>query len=362
MKNFKHLTAMLLVIALVAAMLAGCQTNSLGKDNDADDTIKIGLIVGTGGLGDQNFNDLAYNGLLQAQEQYGITFDYSEPQSASDYASYITQYAEDGSYDLIMLNASEAESALAELAPKYPDQKFSIIDVEVPGDNVMSIVKDFRDYTFLAGYLAGILTTDDTLPNTNSAVNVGISLGVDSELFQDGALGYEAGARLANPDATVQVGIVGSFSDPAMAKESAKMIYDSDADIIMNLNGGSSLGVFNQAEESGRYAIGVTSNQNSISPDVIVGSCIENLDVAVVDICKQLIDGTWKGGALMVGIGTGYFDMVYDGSNVPVSQAAKDAVAAVRDAIKNGTLTLPESKAELDSWLAENADFAYQGN
>lgn len=361
MKTVTRVFALLLAIAMVGVLLVGCGTDKADKQPEEDGTIKIGLIVGTGGLGDQNFNDLAYNGLIQAQELYGIQFDYSEPQSASDYASYITQYAEDGSYDLIMLNASEAESALEELAPKYPNQKFSIIDTEVAGDNVVSIVKDFRDYTFLGGYLAGILTSDSTLPNAKDGANVGISLGVDSELFQNGALGFKAGAKLANPATEVQVGIVGSFSDPATAKESAKMMYDNGADIIMNLNGGSSLGVFNQARESGLYAIGVTTNQNQIAPDVILGSCIENLDVAVIDICRQLVENTWKSGVMRVSISTGYFDMVYDGSNVEIPQQAKDAVAAVRDALKDGTLTLPGSEAELDAWLADNANFNYVG-
>lgn len=368
MKTMKHVLALLLALTLVCTLLAGCGTKKIETDpatqtgtqsESGEKAVKIGLIVGTGGLGDQNFNDLAYNGLLEAQKLYGIEFDYSEPQSASDYASYITQYAEDGSYDLIMLNASEAESALEELAPKYPDQKFSIIDTMVDCENVMSIVKDFRDYPFLGGYLAGIMTTHPALQNANPEANVGISLGVDSELFQSGALGYKAGAMLANPETVVQVGIVGSFADPATAKESAKMMYDNGADIIMNLNGGSSLGVFNQAEESNLYSIGVATNQNPIAPDAIIGSCTENLGGAVVDICKQLIDGTWKGGVMEVSISTGYFDIVYDGSNLEIPQDVKDAVAAVRDAVKDGTLTLPTSEDELEGWVAEHSNFRY---
>ncbi len=152
----KYLLKVMGMVGLCLMLFTACggktieSTDSAEQDGD-DGTVKVGLIVGTGGLGDQNFNDLAYAGLEKARDELGITFDYSEPQSASDYATYITQYAEDGSYDLIMLNASEAESALAELAPKYPDQKFSIIDTTVEADNVVSLVKEFRDYTFLGG-------------------------------------------------------------------------------------------------------------------------------------------------------------------------------------------------------------------
>ena len=40
------------------------------------ETAKIGVIFGTGGLGDKNFNDMAYAGIMKAQEDLGIEFDY----------------------------------------------------------------------------------------------------------------------------------------------------------------------------------------------------------------------------------------------------------------------------------------------
>ena len=41
--------------------------------------IKVGLVLSTGGLGDKNFNDMAYAGITKAQEDFGIEFDYVEP-------------------------------------------------------------------------------------------------------------------------------------------------------------------------------------------------------------------------------------------------------------------------------------------
>lgn len=36
----------------------------------------MGLVLNPGGLGDKNFNDMAYDGLLRAQEELGVEFDY----------------------------------------------------------------------------------------------------------------------------------------------------------------------------------------------------------------------------------------------------------------------------------------------
>jgi len=40
---------------------------------------KIGLILGTGGLGDKSFNDIAFAGCERAEGELGIVFDYAEP-------------------------------------------------------------------------------------------------------------------------------------------------------------------------------------------------------------------------------------------------------------------------------------------
>lgn len=350
---------------LCMILLAGCggekiEDASTNEAADDKEVVKVGLIVGTGGLGDQNFNDLAYAGLEKAKEELGIEFDYSEPQSASDYATYITQYAEDGSYDLIMLNASEAESALTELAPQYPDQKFSIIDTAVDGDNVVSLVKDFRDYTFLGGYLAGAMTQDTSIENMKEDHTVGIVIGVDSPVMQEGAMGYKMGARLACPDADVRVGIVGAFDDPAAAKEITKSIYDGGGDIVMTLAGGSSLGTINQAKESSLYAVGCTSESPiDTAPDSVMASSLESLDTTVYAICQELLDGKLECGERSLGIENGYFVISYGDSNVPVPQDLKDKIEELVEKMKSGELVLPETEDEIDSWIAENAEYAY---
>lgn len=363
----KNLLKVMGMVGLCLMLFTACggktieSTDSAEQDGD-DGTVKVGLIVGTGGLGDQNFNDLAYAGLEKARDELGITFDYSEPQSASDYATYITQYAEDGSYDLIMLNASEAESALAELAPKYPDQKFSIIDTTVDADNVVSLVKEFRDYTFLGGYLAGAMTGETSIENINEDEVVGIVVGVDSPVMQEGALGFRAGAKLACAEADVRVGIVGAFDDPATAKEITKSIYDDGGDIVMALAGGSSLGTVNQAKESSLYAIGCTSeNQIDTAPDNVMASCVESLDTTVYTMCQELIDGKLECGERRLGIDNDYFVLSYGSSNVPVPQELKDKIEDVVEALKSGELVIPETEEEIESWAAENSGYSYGG-
>ena len=99
---------------LLALLLAGAMALSLtacgGGDDKGDSgsdkpgkNIKVGLVIGPNGLGDKNMNDMAYEGLVKAQEELGITMDYASPASKSDYDQVQRMYAESGEYDLIVL-------------------------------------------------------------------------------------------------------------------------------------------------------------------------------------------------------------------------------------------------------------------
>ena len=96
MKKFAAL--LLALVMLVTLCACGSKDNAKTDDNK---TVKVGLILGTGGLGDKNFNDMAYAGMQTAQTELGITFDYLEPETVSDYVPNLRTMCEAGDYDLI---------------------------------------------------------------------------------------------------------------------------------------------------------------------------------------------------------------------------------------------------------------------
>ena len=66
------------------------QSGMDGKD------IKIGVVLSIDGLGDQNMNDMTYEAMNKAQEDFGITFDYTTPASVNEYEQAQRLYAESG--------------------------------------------------------------------------------------------------------------------------------------------------------------------------------------------------------------------------------------------------------------------------
>lgn len=346
------------VLAVTTLLLVGCGTKSIGEETKDTDTkkkdeTKIGLIIGTGGLGDQSFNDQSYAGLVAAEKEYGVTIDYSEPQAVSDFETFISQYAQDGTYDLIIVASNEAGTALEKIATEYPDQKFSIVDTTVDLPNVKSILKDFGQMTFLNGYVAGAMTKDTSIKNINDKNTIGILLGMDIPVMQEAATGFAAGAKMANPDVDVKVGNANSFGDPGKAKEITKSMYDGGADIVLAFAGGSGLGVLNQAKESELYAMSASSDKSKESADVIVASAIERLDEKVTSEAKEIIDNTWKGGQDVGTIKNNYVGISFENSNVELPDELLKNMKEIEDRFKEEDITMPKKMDEIDKWLKD---------
>ena len=135
--------------------------------------IKVGLVLSTGGLGDKNFNDMAYAGITKAQEDFGIEFDYVEPSSVSDLLPLDRQFAETEEYDLIIAIASDQEEPIIEVSQEFPDQKISLLDSAAEIDGVSTVQTEWSEQTFLAGVIAGMGTLSDMeLANEDNVIGV----------------------------------------------------------------------------------------------------------------------------------------------------------------------------------------------
>ena len=64
----------IIIISLLVLLLSGC-----GKDKNSTDLgekqEKVALLLGVGGLGDQGYNDLAFEGAKKAEAEFGIKVD-----------------------------------------------------------------------------------------------------------------------------------------------------------------------------------------------------------------------------------------------------------------------------------------------
>ena len=221
-------------------------------------------------------------------------------------------------------------------------------------DNVSSISKNGADQSFLCGVMAGYLTKEEGFDKINADNKIGAVMGLDIPLLNSVVAGFTAGAKYANPDVEVLASYVGSFNDPAKAKEMADSMYKQGVDIILQGAGGSGMGVFNAAKEDGGYAIGTGVNQNSSSPDEIIATATYELPNIVYDEVKTVADGTWKSGAKVWGLKEGAVGYSVEGSNVKIPQEIIDKVEEAKKWFLDENVVLPSTPDEVDNWVSQN--------
>lgn len=343
-KKFVILTGLILIM-IIAYNQESKEPKLEVKNNDIT---KIAIIFNEAGLGDKAFNDLCYDGILRAQEDLGIEFDYTQSRSKNDYEKFAREYARLKDYDLIISVGGEQENAVKKVLKEFPEQKFTIIDSKLELANVSSINTKWEQQTFLNGVIAGLELSN------NENKSVGVILGKDLEYLNEGAIGFEAGVKYVNPDVTVMKAVVGDFSDPAKAKEIALSMYNKGAIYIQQLAGQSGIGVFLAAKQVDKYAFGVDGNQNSFAPDNIVATATRYANDIIYQEIKNIKNDSWSSGVHKIGLGENVIDYTREGSNVKLKQSTIENVERIKNDIINEDIVIPKTYEQLNSWIKAN--------
>jgi len=318
---------------------------------------EIGMVYALGGLGDKSFNDMANQGIKKAKKDFGIDFSNGQPSGPSDFSTYQRRFAQskNPNYDLICCIGFAQASALKKTSKSFPNQDFMIVDSVIDADNVASYVFKEQEGSFQVGYLAGLLTTMDYSEgagSTNGDKVVGFVGGKKVPLIEKFQAGYMAGVKHADSDIEVLSTYANSWSDPAKGKEIALSMYDKGADIVYHAAGGTGIGVFKAAQQRGRYAIGVDSDQSKSAPkysDVILASMVKRTDSAVYRSVKNVDDGDYKGGSTVaLGLEKNGVEAVigqdFDGK---IPDAVTKKLETSRQAIVDGKLDVPTKPANV---------------
>lgn len=329
MKRSMSLVLALLVIA--SFLLAACQPAAATEAPaaTADTSGKPGgkvVYVVNGVQGDKSFIDSAVRGIRQAQEEFGL--DVKIIEAGIDPARWepaLVDAAANEEYDILIVGSWQMAEFLQKVAPKYPDKKFFIYDVTVDYTacdckNVYSVQYKQNEGSYLAGYYAGLMTQAD-VEGMNAEKIVGVIGAQPIPVIDDFIIGYKQGAKDAgiDPESGVILQYAGGWNDPAKGKEIALAMYQQGADIVFQVAGGTGEGVFKAAQESGRFAIGVDSDQalilketNPELANVIVTSMMKNVDNSLYRAFQMHFAGTLPYGSQEVlgvkegGVGIAY--------------------------------------------------------
>ena len=295
------------------------------------------LVYAVGQKFDRSFNESAFAGAERFRGSSGIAPLEFEPRAPAQFEQAVAAFARRGATDIAAVGFYYA-APLAQLAPRFPAIRFTLIDGVVEAANVRSVVWREHEGAFLAGVLAALASRSGT---------VGFVAALDIPLIRRFTAGFAAGAEHAHPGIGVLVNFVGTtpeaFNDPARAAEVAGAQFDCGADVVFAGAGVSNLGVFQRAVERGRLAIGVDANQNGLHPGTILTSLIKHVDVAVEGAFAEARAGNWRAGLRTFGLAEGGLSLAFDEHNAPlVTAAMRAAVERARAEIVAGRIAVPD--------------------
>jgi basic membrane protein A and related proteins len=329
MKTRRVLLGLLVGLALSAA------SSLTGLAGAAE--FRVALVLDKGGKDDKSFNAAAFKGAMQAKDELKVSVKYVEATDDNAFEPLLRSFAQKD-FDLIVSVGFAQADALKKVAGQFPAKRFSIVDADVSAPNVRSLLFEEHEASFLVGAIAAM---------TSKTGKVGFIGGMDIPLIRRFQMGYEAGARSVNPKVQVSgnfVGVTGeAWNNPAKGKELAIAQFDSGADVIFGAAGGSNNGLFDAAEEKGKLAIGVDSNQNWVKPGKILTSMLKRVDTAVFTTIQDAVKGSFSAGQKRFGLANQGVDYAVDQHNEKLIPAeTRKKVDKIKADIISGKIKVPD--------------------
>ncbi len=279
----------------------------------------IYVIYDIGGRGDLSFNDMAYLGASRAAKDFGLGLKEVQSKTQDDYVPNLRAVVKSGDAVIAVAVGFLMTDAVKQVSQEFPTVKFAIIDGYIPDrPNVLSVLYRENEGSALVGALAALAAY------YHNCTRVGIVLGMEIPVLWKFEIGYAYGVRWAERYIRQKFGkdvrfdilyvYTGSFNDPAKGKQAAEVMLTQGVCVIYQAAGATGLGVFEAVAEAGKragrsmgppFAIGVDADQDYIKPGFILASMMKRVDVGVYEATKRVVEGTFQGGVLELGLKEG---------------------------------------------------------
>lgn len=274
-KQLSVLTALFLLL-----IMSACSNSTTNQSELENKKLQVGIMLSDAGLGDQSFSDLGFAGLEKARDELNIEFDYLEIKDTKTYEAGLEELVKQEN-DLIIGLGFSMQEAVEEIASKYPDRTFLLIDAQSELPNVFNVTFKEEEASYLIGAIAGMKTESNV---------VGFIGGAKVPLIQKFETGFIEGVKSVNADATIISTYAENFGDDKRGASIAKEMISKKADYIYPAAGFTGVGVIQEAQRSAIYSFGVDSDQFYLAEKAVVSSMLKKVDIAIFNSVKNLAE------------------------------------------------------------------------
>ena len=328
MPHFSTVVHILLAAALGACSGDGADSQSAAERSPAaSGNFRVALLT-PGPISDQSWNGGAYQGLMRIRDSLGATVSHIQTKTPAEFEEQFRQYGSQG-YDLVFGHGFEFQDAAKRVGPDFPKTVYITTSSSTSGTNVAGIEFAFSDASYLAGLVAGSMTKTNVL---------GVIGGTELPPVKESFEAFTRGAKAVNPKVRVLTSYIGNWDDVSAGKEQALAQIGRHADIIFQNADAAGLGVFQAARETRKaLVVGSNSNQNSVAPEVTIGSVVIDLPHAFLTVAREVKEKRFTPRVIRLGSASDVISLVLNPvfrSRIP--PAAMRAVDSARVELHTG--------------------------
>ena len=228
---------------------------------------------------------------MRIKDSLGAQVSHIQTKTPAEFEENFRQYGAQG-YSIVFGHGFEFQDAAKRVAPEFPKTIFVTTSGTTAGPNLAGMTFGFSDASYLAGILAAAMTQS----------MLGVIGGTELPPVVASFRAFQQGARTVNPNIEIVTSYIGNWDDVSAGKEQALAQIAHGVDVIFQNADAAGLGVFQAAREQKRaMVIGSNSNQNSVAPDITLGSVVIDLPLAFLTLAKEVKAGTFKPGVIELG-------------------------------------------------------------
>jgi len=293
----------LISVALAGAsalVLAGCgAAPEDGGDGDGVDYLAC-AVSDEGSWNDKSFNEAAYEGLLKAEDELGVSIADAESASPEDFDTNLTAMVDEGCDVIFAVGFNfSIDNLIFDFATANADSQFVWIDGWNQGEaNLKPIGYAMNQSSFLAGYLAAAYSESKV---------IGTYGGLQIPAVTDFMTGYYNGAKYYEKETGTPVTVVGwdpatetgdfvgDFANTAAAQSISEGQLAQGADVFFPVAGGLFTATATVIRDAGKgVLIGVDKDIATTQPelaDITLTSVEKRMTQAVFDVIEDLSSG-----------------------------------------------------------------------
>lgn len=307
--------------------------------------LRVVVLTDAAGLGDKGFNDVCWQGVQKARQDFGLSAQFVQSREQADYVANLSLAAQNA--DAVVTLGYLYVDAVKEVAPHFPNAHFIHIEGDIPGANVACFDFKSEEGGFLAGLVAGLFTRSN---------KVGVVSGMDIPPVVAYVSGFQAGVKTAQElrGETLEtiVTSAGSFNDPVKGKSLARALIDRGVDVIFRAAGNTGIGVLEAVKDAPKiYVVAEDLDLDGEFPGKVLTSALKRMDVAVYGALQDLAQGRFESGHRWLGAAEGAVDITEMKFSRPLFRAPDlERINNARRLLKEGKLNIPKRHSELDQF------------